>query len=115
MVLAKSWVKRRYLYTSDKGRVVTVDCNDYLGDAAGLEPYDQHVHGLIDLTYGGERLRYVKVRSKNKNDKGKYDHTQLVVQADSLLWQKPLGQTVFVAGQEMETTEKCPEKSRWLK
>jgi len=114
MVLAKSWTKRRYLYTSDKGRTVTVDCNDYLGDAAGLEPYDQKTHGLIELTKGGERLRHVKVRSTKKNERGTYDHTHLVVQAHSPLWLNPLGEIVFVAGHKMMTIEKCKEKSRYL-
>jgi len=114
MVLATSWQRRRYFYTSDKGKVVTVDCNDYLGDAAGLKPYDQQVHGIMELTAGGERLRHVKVRSKHKNERGSHAYTRLIVEADSPLWLKPLGETVFVAGHEMVTTEKCPEKSRYL-
>ena len=114
MVLATSWEKRRYVYTSDKGQLVAIDCNDYLGEAAGLEPYDRAIHGRLELTYGGKRLRHVRVKSKNKNQKGAYDYTHLVVQADSALWQKPLGERVFVAGYEMFTIEKCPEKSRYL-
>jgi hypothetical protein len=114
MVLSTSWVRRRFFYTSDKGRVVTIDCNDYLGDAAGLKPYDQHVHGLMELTKGGERLRHVNVCSKLTNEKGSYAYTRLIVEADSPLWIKPLGETVFVAGHEMVTTKKCPEKSRYL-